>query len=271
MSEKSAKEIAFTHEHFVAPLFTERFTHLVDEHLPITAEKSKFLYVESGTGSHALELREKLDDEIEIFGTNSNSEAVKISSRKAAAVKADMIFEPDSPFSLSFKNKEFQIVLCDSTFIAPDKLSENFRELVRVADNKAVVACYLPTAGSYGDVFSIIWETLFNSNLLEYGEKVEKLISQLPTVSDVEAIAAKAGLKNIKTWTNLEVFDYESATEFLESPLITEILMPAWLSDVPAEISQRISDNLAQTIDEVRSGLNFQFTVKATLLIGHKS
>src|SRR5205085_915898 len=81
----------------------------------------------------------------------------------------------------------------------------------------------------FGEIFSLMWEVLFNEDLAEHGAAVEKLITGLPTVSSIEQIAERAGIVNRNTQTAVEVFEYDNGEAFIASPLVAEFLMPAWL------------------------------------------
>jgi hypothetical protein len=142
--------------------------------------------------------------------------------------------------------------------------------MVRVAAPGGTVAWWLPTASSFGEFFSIFWEALLNADLEDHGIEVEHLITELPTVSDVEHLAESEGLADVQSWTAIEEFDYESAEQFLNSPLITDFLLHGWLSSVPKAARQRVREELAKIIDEERHSGEFALTMKATLVMGKK-
>ena len=78
---KTEKELAFLRDLYVETDWTERFTNLLDENFKFSGEE-KILYVNAGAGNHALALREKLDDEIEIFGVSESQELLNIPAPK---------------------------------------------------------------------------------------------------------------------------------------------------------------------------------------------
>jgi len=129
----------------------------------------------------------------------------------------------------------------------------------------------MPTFSSFGEFFSIYWEALHNAGLEDRGHEVEHLITVLPTVSEVEGWAEQSGLKDVTSWTTIEEFDYESGEQFLNSPLITDFLLPNWLQPVPEGERERVVSELQQIIDEERHDGEFAFTLKATLVTGKKS
>ena len=269
MAEKLPKEIAFVREHFVAPEWSERFTKIVDEKLELPS-KGKFLYVEAGTGTHALELSERLGEDVALFLTDAQAEAVKIAQDKARALAIEAQIETESPFALSFVEDEFDVVLADASFIAPQDLTKFVAELARVTDESGDITFFLPTAGSFGEFFSVLWETVFNADLLDESRKVEDLIQNLPTVSEAEAIATRAGLSEVKAATQNEFFDFKTGAEFLAAPLVTEVLLPVWLREFSIAARKKINAALVKMIDAERGDLDFRLTVKATVITGKK-
>jgi len=143
-------------------------------------------------------------------------------------------------------------------------------EAVRVAKAGATVAWWLPTASSFGEFFSLYWEALLNADAADHGTAVEHLIADLPTVSDAEKWSVENGLDNVTSWTTIEEFDYASGSEFLNSPLIADFLLPNWLESIPEAVRQKVRDELVRIIDEERHTGEFALTVKATLVVGKK-
>jgi hypothetical protein len=146
-----------------------------------------------------------------------------------------------------------------------------FSELVRVARPEAFVALWLPTASSFGEFFSIYWEALINLDLADYASEAEVLLKESPAVSDVEAIAELEGLEKLSSWTSVEEFDYESGEQFLNSPLITEFLLPRWLQSLPAAKQSPVATEIGRIIDAERHEADFVLSVKATLVMGRKT
>ncbi len=68
---KSQKELAFLRNLYVETDWTKRFTDLFDDNFKFS-EEQKFLYVNAGTGNHALALREKLDENSELWAMPEN-------------------------------------------------------------------------------------------------------------------------------------------------------------------------------------------------------
>jgi hypothetical protein len=128
----------------------------------------------------------------------------------------------------------------------------------------------LPTFSSFGEFFSIYWEALHNTGLLDHEADVESLIAVLPSVSSVEELAEQAELTEITSVTKIEEFAYESAEKFISAPLIADFLMAIWLETLPPDSYQQVVNEVARLISEESHEMKFTLTVKATLVMGKK-
>lgn len=262
---KTQKELAFLRDLAVDGEWTRRFADLVDKYLDLS-DADNMLYINAGTGGHALAIHERFGEKTAIFATCENEDILKIASDKAAALRADVDFS-----LLRFEDDAFDAVLADGSLIKPAAIEEFIDDVVRVARTDGDVAVFLPTAGSYGEVVSLLWEVLFSEDLGEHGAAAEKIISEMPTVSRLEEIAKRAGLVNVNTETAIEVFEFENGAEFVAAPLVADFLMPSWLESLDENEKERVAQKLAQLIDDEDADLLFRFSVKATLLTGEKA
>jgi SAM-dependent methyltransferase len=190
---------------------------------------------------------------------------MKIARDKAAAVGADVDFS-----MLTFEDDVFEIVLADASLIQSAELKEFLIDAVRVVKPGGRLAAMMITAGSFGEIFSLLWEVLFNEDLGQHGSAAEKLIADQPTVSQIEETAETTGLVNVKTHTAIEVFEYDDGPAFIASPLVSDFLIPKWLETLSEDEKEQVTDKLAQLIDAEDADLTFRFSVKATLLTGEK-
>ena len=266
---KSDKELAFLHDLYIATDWGERFADLVDQHVKLPRE-GRALYLQAGTGSHALALQERGGAKLTIVCSDNNEECLELARAKALALHERAEFKHEDSQALSFADEQFDLVLVNNSFIAPTRVAKILTEAVRVAKAGATVASWLPTASSFGEFFSVYWEALLNAGVADYGNAVERLIADQPTVSDAEKWSDEAGLGDVTSWTTIEEFDYASGSEFLNSPLITDFLLPSWLQSIPEAARQNVSDELARIIDEERHAGEFSLTLKATLVVGKK-
>ena len=270
VSSKSDKELAFLRDLYVATDWGERFAELVDEYVELP-KKGNILYVAAGTGAHALAVAERAGSRVSLVCVDESEESLELGRAKAVAVRADPEFRRAQLEALGFEDDQFDLVMGDASLIAPERLPEIVEEMVRVAAPGATVALTLPTASSFGEFFSVYWEALRNAGIASHEQDVETLITALPTVSEIEALAGREGLDNISSWTRIEEFDYESGEEFLNAPLITDFLLRGWLESLPEAADQeRVTKEIERIIDAERQDMDFALSVKATLVVGKK-
>lgn len=270
MERKSPKEIAFLHDLYIATDWGDRFAELVDEHVELPKE-GRALYVEAGTGGHALALNERAGDKLELTCVDQNVESLEVARAKALAVHESTTFQYENAQSLSFSDNQFDLTLGNASFTLSMNLKSFLTELVRVTKPGGTVAWWLPTASSFGEFFSIYWEALQRAGVDDHAADVEHLITDLPSVSDLEHWTEDAGTEGVVSWTTIEEFDYDSGEQFFNSPLITDFLLPNWLHSIPEEAQQKVAHELAQIIDEERHSGEFALTLKATLVVGKKT
>ncbi len=261
---KTQKELAFLRDLYIDEQWTKRFTDLFDKHLAFSG-KENLLYINAGTGNHAFALGERIGKKVDIFAACEDENLFTIARDKAAVIRSDIDFS-----MVRFENDAFDTVIADASFVQPGGLAELLEEAVRVAKHGGKIAIVLAAAGSFGEIFSLLWEVLFNEDLGEHGAAAEKMVRELPTLSKVEELAKNSGLMNIETHTANEVFEFENGTEFVNSPLVADFLMPQWLETLSENEKEQVTGKLAQLIDAEDGTLTFRFSVKATLLTGEK-
>jgi len=261
---KTQKELAFLHDLYVRPDWTLRFTELADKHLVLDSAED-LLYINAGSGDHCFAIRDRTGDKTAIFGVCENEHVLSIARDKAIAVRSDVDFSTGR-----FDNESFDLVIADASFVEPSSVATFVMDVVRVATAGGTVLFFLPSAGSFGEIFSLLWEVLFSEDLGEHGQAAEKMISEIATVSQLKAIAADAGLEKLTTETANEVFEFESGSAFVASPLVSDFLLPRWLEKLSGNEKERVTARLAQLIDEEDGTLSFRFSVKATIVTGRK-
>ena len=269
-NQKSDKERAFLLDLFIAPDWGERFAELIDEHVKVPNE-GKALYVAAGTGGHAMALQERAGSKLELLCVDENPECLELARAKATATNEQTSFDTAQLDSLNLDDNQFDLVIGNASLVSRQRVRKMFSEMVRVAAPSATIAFALPTFSSFGEFFSIYWEALHNNGLIDHESDVEQLITELPTVSDIEQLAEDEGLKNVESWTRIEEFDFESGEQFLSAPLIAEFLMHDWLALVPDDKRTRLFSEISRLINEERHEAEFAFSVKATLIVGQKA
>jgi ubiquinone/menaquinone biosynthesis C-methylase UbiE len=267
---KTEKELAFLHDLFIAPDWGERFAELIDEHVVIPNE-GKVLYIGVGTGGHAIALHERSSKGIEFLCLDENPECLELARAKATATTDSAQFRQGTLDKLDLANNHFDVVIGNASLVPQDRIAKMFSEMVRVAAPGAQVALTLPSASSFGEFFSIYWEAMHNSGLIDHESDVEHLITDLPAVTEIEKMAEEEGLSEIESWTRIEEFDFDTGEQFLNSPLVSEFLMQEWLATVPDEARNILMQELSRLINEERHEAEFAFSVKATLVLGRKT
>lgn len=263
---KTQKELAFLRELSIDSEWSKRFTDFADKNIKFSGDEKRFLYINVGTGNHAIALREKIAEDVKFSVTAENKYLLNIARDKARAVRADIDF-PENRLA----DKSFDAVLADGSFTSPADLPDLFKESARVAETGGKIAVFTISAGSFGEIFSYLWEIFFNVDFGERGAEAEKLVAGLPTVSKLEEIAASAGLKNVKTLISSETFEYKNGAEFVNSGLVADFLLPVWLQSLNEKQKKQVRTELAQLIDAEDGTLNFYFSVKVALVTGEKS
>lgn len=270
MKTKSQKELAFVHDLYVATDWGERFSALVDEHLELP-KAGRMLYLAAGTGGHALALQVRAGAKLELLCVDENNECLELARAKAVALHQQAEFQREDLKALSLKDDQFDLVLGDASFTSRKDLLPMLEEMVRVAKPAATVGWWLATTSSFGEFFSIYWEALLRAGLEDRGGQVEQLITDLPTISDVENWARQAGMESVTSTTTVEEFHYASGEQFLASPLIADFLIPQWLRPLSETERHGVVSELARIVDQERHDGEFSLTLKATLVVGKKS
>jgi ubiquinone/menaquinone biosynthesis C-methylase UbiE len=216
-------------------------------------------------------IHERAGDKLELLCVDENPECTELARAKATATNEQITFATGLLDKLTLSDNSFDLVIGNASLVSRHRTRTMFSELVRVAAPGATVALTLPTASSFGEFFSIYWEALHNNGLIDHESDVEQLITELPTVSDVEQIAEDEGLTDIESWTRIEEFDFESGEHFLNSPLVAEFLMRDWLALVPEDKWAYFFADISILIHDDRHEAEFALSVKATLIIGRKT
>lgn len=272
-SDKTDKELAFLYDLYVATDWGERFAELIDEHVELP-KKGRALYVASGTGGHALALKGRAGEDFTLVCVDESRERVEIARAKSGALEGagETEFRHEQLETLMFDDAHFDLVVGDASLVAPERLPEMLSEMSRVAAPGATVALNVATASSFGEFFSVYWEALSNAGFHEQAEQVGALINELPTVSDVEALAAREALDDVRSWTRIEEFDFATGGDFINSPFVKNFLLEGWLESLPdADARGRVAKEIERIIDEDRHELDFALSVKATLVVGRKT
>src|ERR1043166_7374841 len=103
MPPKTQKELAFLQDLYIATDWGERFAELVDQHVELPKE-GRALYVEAGTGGHALALQERAGRKLALLCSDQNEECLELARAKAIALHEPTEFQREDVSALSFKD-----------------------------------------------------------------------------------------------------------------------------------------------------------------------
>ena len=271
MATRNAKELAYLYDLFVVPGWREVFDEIVDETIA-TPEPGRVLDLECGTGGYAVALAGKLGPDAEIVGVDDSPERLEIARGKAEMQRVEKVSFAEGTLEASGQpDADFDLVIADASMSRPERLGAIFAELARVARPGATVAIKLTTRGSFDEFFSIFWEALHEAGLDHLTPQLEALITERPTVTEVEKLARHAGLRHIHSVTRKEEFDFADARSFFTSPLIETFFLNDWLALLPdAEAESRVRRNLATIIDRERHHMDFDVSIKATVIVAQR-
>lgn len=270
VGEKSSKELAFLHDLFIAPDWDERFAVLIDEHLEIPKDGNA-LYIAAGTGGHAIAIQERAGEKLNLLCVDENDESLVLAQAKATTLKAETRFLHAPLEQLPLPDDHFDLVIGNGSLVARERIRKMFAEMVRVAAPGGMVVLALPTISSFGEFFSIYWEALYNTGLLDWESDLENLITELPTISDAEQMSEDVGLEGIRSWTRTEEFVFESGERFLGAPLILDFLIRDWLRSVPESSQPQVVEEISRLINDERHEGEFVLSLKATVITGRKA
>lgn len=266
-----AEERAFRYDLFITPDWRDRFDTLINESIKLPLE-GRILDVNCGTGAHALELAERMRGECEVIGVDPSAERIALARAKAQVTKANYVtFEQGIASDLPFDSHEFGAVIGDASMLRADEIEDVLAEMARVAQPEGRVILKLTTRGSFDEFFSIYWEALHEAGMAdEVWAALERLINERHTVSEAELMAGRLGLRNVESFKSREEFSYETAEDFLESPLIKDVFLSEWFEIVPEKSRDEVRRHIVSIIERERHNATFDVSVKATVIVGVK-
>jgi ubiquinone/menaquinone biosynthesis C-methylase UbiE len=294
-TNEDAKEAAYLYDLYIVPVWREAFDCIVDDEVVLPAE-GKFLDAGCGTGGYAIDMAARGGSKVEVIGVDPSAERIALARGKAEVKKlTNVSFQEGSLSTLGLNSDQFDLVIGDASMLPAAEIGPSLVELTRVAKKGATVALKLATRGSFDELFSIYWEALYNLDIVYYTPQLEELITERLTVTGSEEAATSAGLKQVRSVTRKERFDFPDAGEFFEAPLIKTFFLNEWLAILPDEETRPLvqeqmatiiererqnmenempldamPDELKAIIDYERNKWYFDVSIKATLVLGHK-
>jgi SAM-dependent methyltransferase len=290
-----AKEAAYLYDLYIVPIWREAFDCIVDDEVKLP-EEGKFLDAGCGTGGYAIDMAIRGGSKVEVIGVDPSPERLALARGKAEIKKLNNVtFLEGSLNSLGLASDQFELVIGDASMQPAGEVGSYFAELTRVAKKGSTVALKLTTRGSFDELFSIYWEALYNLDIVQYTPQLEDLITERLTVTGSEELASGAGLKQVRSVTRKERYDFQDAGAFFEAPLIKTVFLNGWLAMLPdEETRRRVQEQMAMIIERDRQHMEsemppdlmpeemrtiidyeqnkwcFDVSIKATLVMGQK-
>jgi ubiquinone/menaquinone biosynthesis C-methylase UbiE len=268
---RSSKEAAYRYDLYVVPFWRDPCDEMVMKYLEIPRTGS-ILTVNCGTGGLALELAATMGDRGEVVATDADDERLELARAKAELKNLhNVLFLHRSSTDLGFEDYSFDLILGDGALMHPREIEGMLSELVHVTQSDGRVALLMLTRGSFGEVFSLLWEALRLCKLDGDTPHVEALINEHPTASQAHEIMRRQGLSHVHGYTEQRELNFESATELFESPLIEDYFMEHWLDFLPdASTRRQVIDMMSEIIERERGEAYVEISVKTTLLVGNR-
>ena len=207
-----------------------------------------------------------------VVGVDSSPERLALARGKAEIqLMKRVTFQQASIEDLDFPVGEFDLVIGDLSLQPANQIEAALEELIRVAKKGATVVVKLITHSSFGEFFSIYWEALYELGLIESSPQVEGLIKEHMPISEAEELMMDSGLQRVRSVTQKEQFTFKDAETFLSNPVIETRFLDNWLALLPdQQTRQKVLEQLAVIIERERQDVDFEVSIKATVLIGQK-
>lgn len=268
---KSTKELAYRYDLYVVPYWREAFDQFILQHVAIPRTGS-ILTVNCGTGGLAIELAVKLGDRGDIIATDQAAERLRLARAKASMKQLNNIhFLEKDPTRLGMEEYAFELVIGDATLMAPESVEPMLAEMVRLTEDDGTVALTVLAQGSFGEMFSLLWEALYLCELTDFVPHVEALIKEYPTIDQLRRMMERQGIHRLRWFTERRELDFASGEEVFQSPLIEDYFLDRWLAFLPTEATRRrVIRKMIQIINREHRSSYFEVSVKATLLVGKK-
>ena len=266
-----AKELAYLYDLYVVPTWREVFDRIVDEEIELPKE-GKFLDAECGTGGYTIDLAVRGGAKVNVVGVDSSAERLALARGKAEIQMMKRVTFQQAPINdLDFPVGEFDLVIGDLSLMPANQIEAALDELIRVAKKGATIVVKLLAHSSFGEFFSIYWEALYELGLIESSPQLEGLIREYMPASEAEELMMDSGLQRVRSVTHREQFTFKDADAFFGDPVIETRFLDNWLSILPdQQTRQKVLEQLTTIIDRERQQMDFDLSIKATVLIGQK-
>lgn len=268
---RSEKELAYRYDLYIVPYWRDAFDQMVIEHVKLP-QQGNVLIVNCGTGGLALEVASLLGARGDVIATDPYPERLHLARAKAEVKKLTNVFFYDrQPTQLGMEDELFSLVVGDAALMPTEQIEPMLGQMVRLTDSNATVALLMLTHGSFGEIFSLLWEALYHCRLDHYTASLEALLNEHPTTTQARQMMMQNGLTHVHHFTERRELDFASAQELFESPLVEDYFLDHWLHFLPDKATRRdVIGAMTEIIDRERGQAYVEMSVKASLLIGQR-
>ena len=158
-------------------------------------EEGRILFVEAGTGGHAMAMHESAEEGVGMLCVDESGECLELAQVKSIAMNIEPEFRQAKPDALGLRDQQFELVVGDGSLVAPKRVPKMLEEMVRVAAPGGTVMLGLVTTPSFGEFFSIYWEALKLSGLGDH----EEMASATPRIFSPAIVGALAEIRSEAT------------------------------------------------------------------------
>jgi transcriptional regulator with XRE-family HTH domain len=254
---KSERELAFLRDLNINEIYTRPiFERVIDTIGKLKPES--ILFIKAGTGEACFAIEEKLTGHASITALCENEELAAIAIDKGESLGSTVQFQSNAP------EIDHDLIVLDETLSGPSSLLADVLNASNYARSGTRFLLICPISGSFGEIFSVIWEAALGLSDQRLMQLAEELTVSYPTLEKIEQIANESGLTEIDQKQSELFFEYDSAEEFVESPLISDFLFPLWLGQVDKSLYLRIR----KILEEESFNLSFRFKLRISMLTG---
>mgnify|MGYP001580604932 CR=1 FL=1 len=268
-------KLARIYDDEILPIWSERFGRMLLRGVADRAPpRAMVLDVGCATGLITLGILPRLDDQSRIIAIEPSPGLLATARKKVAAKAGKRVFfrGQDAGRKLPFADDVYDLVLCNLGLADNRNPQRALADFVRVAKPGGRIACTVPLAGTWGELYDIFREVLIKKDRHEAMERLDEHLGGYPQPSDIDGWLVGAGL--IETAVEVQEFSllFRSSREFFFAPLVDFGPLSRWkqVAGQGREV-QDVFWDIKQAIDLYFAGRAFRVTVRACCFVGTKA
>lgn len=253
----------------VAPVWHDRFAHLLWRHLP-ERSPAVTLDVHCGPGRTTAELLDRLEPEAKIVGLEPSSAMRGLAKARVAPWKERVYLkEGDLTAVADMADATYDMVTANLVLGEAHDMAGALRGLLRVTKPGGSVLATMPMYGTWAEAEDLLREVLREGGHQRPVQRLRRLANLRPTGHEVSRVLAELGVPSHHYILERERYDllFQGGREFLFSPLVEFGPLRLWKAIITeAANPQEIFWRLKESIDTYFSGRVFCVGVVAGLL-----